>query len=108
MTAQVRRPFPVYYGSRDSSPTTGSAKVFICWDCDEREAGFSHGEHHRATHSLIRSMEDKESEEDKKVENRLDTMDHKLEGLTSQLMGLTNQMEDIEKLLRSLGNAPVQ
>lgn len=53
-------------------------------------------------------MEDKESEEDKKVENRLDTMDHKLEGLTSQLMGLTNQMEDIEKLLRSLGNAPVQ
>ncbi|KAI1783149.1 hypothetical protein LXA43DRAFT_904186 [Ganoderma leucocontextum] len=78
------------------------SKPFICWACDEREAGFSHGEHHRATHNLIRCMEPQKEEEPKpeedSTEKRLGALEHKLEGLTSQ-------MERIEKLLQSLAVA---
>ena len=75
------------------------SKAFICWDCDEKEAGFTHGEHHLATHNLVRCMEpQKEAEatpEEDSTEKRLGAVEHKLEGLTSQ-------MERIEKLLQSL------
>ncbi|KAI1785867.1 hypothetical protein LXA43DRAFT_1099745 [Ganoderma leucocontextum] len=91
---------------------------FICWDCDEREAAsFSHGEHHRAMHNLVRCMEGKEStSENDKTEKRLDAVDHKLEELTSQIEGLVSQverlnsqiedrMERVENILRSLRSA---
>ena len=81
---------------------TEDSKPFICWDCDEREAGFSHGEHHLATHNLVRCMEPQKEEEaspeEQTTENRLGALEHKLEGLTSQ-------MERIEKLLQSLAVA---
>ncbi|KAM5543339.1 hypothetical protein V8D89_003213 [Ganoderma adspersum] len=84
-------------------------KPFICWECDKQAAGFSHGDHHLATHNLVRCMPVEaqqgdfswqEAEDDTK--ERLDALEHKLEGLTDQMQGLTSQMGTIEKLLHDL------
>ncbi len=108
--------------SRDAiaDEDTEDCKAFICSACDEKEAGFSHGKHHIATHNLVRCMDAKKEEESKeeedKTEKRLGALEHKLEGVTSQMEGvtsrmdglttrmeeLTSQMERIEKLLQSL------
>ncbi|PIL33864.1 hypothetical protein GSI_03570 [Ganoderma sinense ZZ0214-1] len=97
------------------------SKAFICSECEEKEGGFSHGEHHLANHNLVRCMEVKKEEESKSedgtTERRLDALEHKLEGVTTQMEGLssrmdglttrtveglTSQMERIEKLLQAL------
>ncbi|KAI1785889.1 hypothetical protein LXA43DRAFT_99677 [Ganoderma leucocontextum] len=92
------------------------SKAFICWHCDESEGGFSYGEHHLATHNLVRCMKahkEGSKSEDDRTGKRLDALEHKLEGLTGQMAGfttqvagLTSQIERIEKLLQLLSNAP--
>ncbi|KAI1785192.1 hypothetical protein LXA43DRAFT_1100597 [Ganoderma leucocontextum] len=82
-------------------------KPFICWACDEKEAGFSHGEHHLATHNLVRCMEAQKEEESKsskddKTEKRLDALEHKLEGVTSQMEGLTSRMDGLTSQMEGL------
>ncbi|KAI1783152.1 hypothetical protein LXA43DRAFT_1187180 [Ganoderma leucocontextum] len=90
------------------------SKPFICSECDEQEAGFSHGEHHLATHNLVRCVEALQEEnsqpwlvEEDNTEKRLGVLEYKLEGVTSKLEGLTTQMERIEKLLHSLAVAHI-
>ncbi|PIL33826.1 hypothetical protein GSI_03532 [Ganoderma sinense ZZ0214-1] len=75
---------------------------FICWDCDEREAGFDQGEHHLATHNLVRCMEVLEEEV---LGSGEDTTEKRLGALEEQMVGLRDQMAKIEALLHALANA---
>ena len=75
---------------------------FICWDCDERQAGFSHGEHHLAMHSLVPCMGTREEEA---IGREEDNAEKRLGALELQMMGLRDQMEKIEALLHALANA---
>ena len=72
--------------------------AFICRDCDEKYAGFSHGEHHLTTHNLVVCKETQErddSDDSDNTQERLTALEHKMSELSSQ-------MERIERLLQSL------
>ena len=72
--------------------------AFICRDCDEKHAGFNHGEHHLATHNLVvckETQEHDDSDDSDNTQERLTALEHKMSELSSQ-------MERIERLLQSL------
>ncbi|KAM5530344.1 hypothetical protein V8D89_015985 [Ganoderma adspersum] len=76
------------------------SKPFICWDCDAQpeEAGFEHGEHHIATHILVRCMEPQMAEvqlqepEEDPMEKRLGALEGKLDGLMGQFQMLLTSL----------------
>ena len=68
--------------------------AFICRDCDEKHAGFNHGEHHLATHNLVVCKETQERDDSDDTQARLIALEHKMSELSSQ-------MERIERLLQS-------
>ena len=72
--------------------------AFICRDCDEKHAGFKHGEHHSATHNLVVCKETQErddSDDSDNTQERLTALEHKMSELSSQMVR-------IERLLQSL------
>ena len=82
--------------------STEESEPLICWDCDEQEAGFDQGEHHLATHNLVRCMEVQVEEVPGPEEDN--TTEKRLGALEQQMVGLRGQMEKIEALLHALTN----
>ena len=84
-------------------PYAEESEPFICWDCDVQEAGFDQGEHHLATHNLVRCIEVQVEEVPGPEEDN--TTEKRFGALEQQIVGLRDQMEKIEALLHALANA---